>query len=204
MKITTDPEVVTKIIIPECALAFYLYLPIRLAGSPKIVIPPALEDYRALVDCALEREGEAGDGKFVYLTVKRLYVEPRCVGGRPGWHTDGFGTSDINYIWTDADPTEFCVQDFDLTDDHEISMAEMEEQAAPENIIQFEPTDLIRITPSDVHRCPSKVTPGYRTFARVSISDARYDMIGNAHNYGLDYKWIMHPRQVERNDTQAA
>lgn len=41
---------------------------------------------------------------------------------------------------------------------------------------------------------------GYRTFARVSFSDDRYDMIGNARNYGLDYNWIMHPRGAVRND----
>lgn len=197
------PLVVDSICIPDCELTFALYLPIRLAGDDRVVIPPHLEGYGALVDAALAHEADAADGKYVYLTVKRLWVEPGCLGGRLGWHTDGFGTADVNYIWSDADPTEFCVQPFDLSDDHALSMVEMWEQADPNNIVRFEPLDLIRIDARHVHRCPENPRPGYRTFARVSISHDRYDMIGNAHNYGLNYNWIMHPRGGVRNDTAA-
>lgn len=194
------PEVVDEICIPDCELTFVLYLPVRLAGQTEIAIPRHLEGYGALVDAALGYEGSAGFGRYVYLTVKRLWVEPGCLGGRPGWHTDGFGTNDVNYIWTDADPTEFCVQPFDLSDDHEISMRQMEEQAMPENFRTYGEINLLRIDASHVHRCPVNPKPGYRTFARVSLSDDRYDMIGNAHNYDLDYNWIMHPRGSVRND----
>lgn len=197
------PEVVGSICIPDCELVYTLYMPIRLAGQEQVKIPRYVEGYGALVDAALDYEGAAGNGKFVYLTVKRLWVEPGCMGGRPGWHTDGFGTDDVNYIWADADPTEFCVQPFYLCDDHEISMRQMHEQARAENIVTYEPIDLLRIDARHVHRCPAKPKPGYRTFARISFSSDRYDMIGNAHNHDLDYNWIMHPRGTVRNDTSA-
>jgi len=194
------PEVVGEFVTPDCDLMFVLYMPVRLAGQSDITIPRHVEGYRDLVEAALAHEGAAADGRFVYLTVKRLWVEPGCVGGRPGWHTDGFGTTDVNYIWADCDPTEFCIQPFTLSDDHEISMRQMEEQALPENIRTYQPCDILRLDARHVHRCPVNPKPGYRTFARVSISDDRYDLIGNAHNYDLDYNWIMHPRGSVRND----
>lgn len=197
------PLVVDSICIPDCELMFTLYMPIRLAGQPATTIPRYIDGYSPLVEAALDFEGENANGKFVYLTVKRLWVEPGCVAGRLGWHTDGFGTGDVSYIWADADPTEFCVQPFNLSDDHEISMRQMEEQARPENIMTCKPLDLIRIDARHVHRCPVNPKAGYRSFARVSISRDRYDMIGNAHNFDLDYNWIMHPRGAVRNDVSS-
>lgn len=195
------PIVIDNICIPDEELVFCLYMPVRLADSEVISIPRHLSGYAPLVYSALTHEGDSADGKYVYLTVKRLWVERGFMGGRLGWHTDGFGTADVNYIWTDADPTEFCIQPFDLSDGHVLSMKQMEEQALPENIVQYQPLDFIRIDARHVHRCPENPSSGYRTFARVSISSDRYDMSGNAHNYGLDYNWIMNPRGPVRNDT---
>lgn len=197
------PIVVDSICIPDCELMFTLYMPVRLAGQAAVTIPRYMDGYAPLVDAALGHEGANADGKFVYLTVKRLWVEPGCLGGRLGWHADGFGTDDVSYIWADADPTEFCIQPFDLSDDHDVSMRQMEEQARAENIVQYEPIDLLRIDARHVHRCPTAPKAGYRTFARISISRDRYDMIGNAHNHDLDYNWIMHPRGSTRNDVSA-
>jgi hypothetical protein len=132
------PVVVDSIFIPDCELVFVLYMPVRLAGQSHITIPKHLAGYAPLVEAAIRHEGWRGDGQYVYLTVKRLWVEPGCMGGRPGWHTDGFGTDDVNYIWSDADPTEFCIQPFTLTADHDVSMREMAEQARPENIKTYQ------------------------------------------------------------------
>jgi len=197
-----EPEVVGEFVTPECELAYVLYMPVRLKDGP-VSIPVNLYEYSPLVLAALKNEGRNADGKYVYLTVKRLWVEPGCIGGRPGWHTDGFGTDDVNYIWCDFDPTEFCIQPFDLSDDHEVSMRQMEEQARAENIRTYEPLTILRLDARHVHRCPVNFTPKYRTFARVSISSDKYDMIGNAHNHELDYNWIMHPRGSVRNDVSA-
>lgn len=197
-----EPEIVDEFVTPECELAYVLYMPVRLKTGP-VAIPAHLYEYSPLVLAALTHEGGNADGKFVYLTVKRLWVEPGCLGGRPGWHTDGFGTDDVNYIWSDTDPTEFCIQPFDLSDDHEISMRQMYEQAQPENIRTYGALNILRLDARHVHRCPVNVKSGYRTFARVSISADRYDMIGNARNHNLDYNWIMHPRGAVRNDVSA-
>lgn len=201
MNYGAEPEVVGEFVTPNCELLFVLYMPVRLRGQKIVTLPEHLEDYRPLVDAALAYEGQGAEGKYVYLTVKRLWVEPGCLGGRLGWHTDGFGTQDVSYIWADADPTEFCIQPFDLSDDHEISMHQMAEQAQTQNIVRYEPCDIIRIDARHVHRCPENPKPGYRTFARVSISSDKYNLIGNAHNYALDYNWTMHPRGKVRNDT---
>lgn len=203
MKYGAAPDLVGEFVTPECELTFVLYMPIRLAGQKQVCIPEHLQAYAPLVDEVLDFEGEAGDGRYVYLTVKSLFVQPGCVGGRLGWHTDGFGTTDVNYIWADADPTEFCIQPFDLSDDHELSMRQMDEQARPENVTSYGACNILRLDARHVHRCPVNPASGYRTFARVSFSDDKYNMAGNARNHLLDYNWIMHPRGMTRNDVSA-
>ena len=38
---------------------------------------------------------------YMYLTVKRQYQSKSKLFNRPGYHSDGFLTDDINYIWSD-------------------------------------------------------------------------------------------------------
>tara|TARA_R110000782_G_scaffold241474_1_gene327935 strand:- start:77 stop:676 length:600 start_codon:yes stop_codon:yes gene_type:complete len=195
------PINIGEFVTPCCELMYVLYMPVRLAGQHGVTIPKSLQGYSDLVKMAIDNEGLSADGKYVYLTVKRLWVDNNCVGGRHGWHTDGFGTDDINYVWADTQPTEFCNQQFNLSDDHEKAIHQMTKQAMQENIVKHPELDVIRIDSSHVHRCPENVKPCYRTFARVSISTNKYNMIGNAHNYDINYNWTMHPRGVNRNDT---
>lgn len=195
-----EPEIVGEFVTPNAEMMFVLYMPVRLAGETSVHIPSHLIDYAPLVELALQHEGQRGNGRYVYLTVKRLFVQKGCIGGRMGWHTDGFGTTDVNYIWADASPTEFCIQPFELSNDHELSMLQMEQQARVENIKTYGACAVLRIDAGIVHRCPENPKIGYRAFARVSFSDDKYDMIGNARNYDLDYNWVMHPRGPTRND----
>lgn len=198
------PKVIGEVNIEPKELCFTMYMPIKLPGSTFTKVPENYQAYRPLIRTALRDEfmfSENPIDKYVYLTAKRLWVEPSAIGGRPGWHTDGFGTDDINYIWCDTMPTEFCIQPFDLSEDHNESMRQMEEQAKPENIITYAPKTLLRLDSKVVHRCPTTVTPGYRTFVRISISKDKYNMEGNAHNHLLDYDWEMQPRgTITRND----
>tara|TARA_R110000782_G_scaffold172548_2_gene264143 strand:+ start:827 stop:1435 length:609 start_codon:yes stop_codon:yes gene_type:complete len=182
-------------------LMYVLYMPVRLAGQYTITVPKSLAGYTDLVKMALAYEGCKAEGKYVYLTVKSLWVESHCVGGRPGWHADGFGTDDINYVWVNRGSTEFCNQRFDLSDDHNFSLVQMEAQARQENIIQYPELDVIRIDASNIHRCPENASSGYRTFARVSISNNKYNLAGNAHNHDISYNWTMNERSLERNHT---
>lgn len=194
------PEIIGNFSTHNKEMMFVLYMPVSLAKTYETIIPKHLEAYEDLVARAYGNFGDSWSHN-VYLTVKRLWVEPGNLGGRLGWHTDGWGTEDINYVWCDTDPTEFCVQNFELSDDHLLSMAQMEKQARPENITRFDPGAILKIDARHVHRCPPMPKAGYRTFARVSFSKDRYDLVGNTRNYDLDYSWPMYHRGEVRNDT---
>jgi hypothetical protein len=178
-------------------LMFVQYMPIAMPGR-SFRLPPNLMCFMPLLEAI--QVGEIDPFDYVYLTAKRLFVGPNCLGNRPGWHTDGFGTDDINYIWSDALPTEFCVnQHFDLCDDHEVSMRQMEEQASPANIKTYPAGSLLKLDSTVVHRCAQPATEGYRTFVKISASRDRYNLTGNAHNYLFDYDWPMVERKASRN-----
>jgi hypothetical protein len=192
----TAPVRIGRIAVKASEMMFVQYMPIHLPERGTRV-PPHLMCFEPLIAVALR---ERRPDQYVYLTAKHLYVTPGNVGNRPGWHTDGFGTDDINYIWCDRVPTEFCVQPFELSDDCDESMAQMEAQARYENIRTYGENMLLRLDSAVVHRPPVLVEPnGYRTFVKVSISRDLYNLEGNAHNYLFDYDWPMVPRDVKRN-----
>ena len=194
-------------------MMFYLYLPIKLADQSAAIgkiynnIPENLKVFGPMIQQILEKERATQyrnvnflDDKYIYLTVKTLFVTPEYIGGRPGWHTDGFGTNDINWIWASDTPTEFCIQDFDVDPDEHLSIEQMTVQASDENIHTYG-NNILRLTPETVHRCPIVESPRLRTFFRLSISDDRYNMAGNSHNHLLDYDWKLQSRGEERNTT---
>jgi hypothetical protein len=123
----------------------------------------------------------------IYLTAKRLFVS----------------TDDHNYIWSDSFPTEFCVQPFELSDDHTMSMIQMAEQAWRKNIVTYDDKLLLGLDNTVVHRVAPVTSCGVRTFAKISISRNRYNRRGNAHNDLIDYDWPMVDRAVDRNDPAA-
>lgn len=133
--------------------------------------------------------------KYMYLTVKKMYGS--C--NREGWHTDGFGTDDINFVWYDASPTQFDIGVFHLPHCHEKSIQYMSEQHNEANVIEYPCKTLLMLDQSIVHRVNPKPYNGFRTFIKISISDSKYNLRGNAHNYLLDYNWKMIDRLEERN-----
>ena len=88
-------------------MMLYQYLPICIDNT--ICIPERLRWIEPLLEHV-----QIGYGDYVYLTAKRLYATPENKGNRGGWHSDGFMTNDVNYIWYDSMPTEFAVQKFSL------------------------------------------------------------------------------------------
>lgn len=142
---------------------------------------------------------EKTDNKYVYITVRRGYVSPQCAGNRPGWHSDGFMSNDINYIWCDKNPTEFSSKEIELSQDHKTSLLEMEDKLKYTPVHTFPANSLLRLTEQHIHRVPI-CEAGVRTFVKVSISDKLYDLIGNSINYNLDYPRPNRPRELERND----
>lgn len=187
------PEVLGHFEIDCPELMFYQYLPIRMPGKG-VAIPDNLTCFNPLLGAT-----RWDDDDYVYLTAKKMFVGAGGAANRPGWHLDGFGTSDINYIWYDSIPTEFCNQRFDLSDHHEWSLLEMEEQVLPQNIVTYPVRTLLMLDQTVVHRVAECKQPGYRTFAKISVSKDKYNLKGNAHNYLFDYEWEMVERKVERN-----
>lgn len=185
----------------------WLYCPISLPGSTSIILPGNLKQFAEIVVEARNDSPYRFKAGYVYLTAKTLYVSGTFIGNRPGWHSDGFGTNDVNYIWCDRAPTEFLHLDHLalLSTDCDESMREMEALVHLRNsygskIVTFPDKHLLRLDPSVIHRSPVGFTAGMRTFVKVSVSDDRYDLIGNSINHDLPAShWPQVKRKMERN-----
>jgi hypothetical protein len=103
----------------------YLYLPVVMPGQgDEMRLPPNLEFARPVVDYVLQAEGfvSMDDPRYVYVTARRGFAAPGNPLNRPGWHADGFGTDDVNYIWADAYPTRIAEGEMEgISDDHVVS-----------------------------------------------------------------------------------
>lgn len=171
-----------------------LCMPVKMPDCD-IVVPENLRWTSKLLTDVITREDI--HNKYIYLTTKYSFVEGLSAN-RPGWHADGFLSTDINYVWYDSCPTEFCIQDFSITEDHSISMKEMDEQADVLNIYTYPVKRLLRLDCSQIHRVPS-CPPRDRAFCKITISEHKHNLEGNAHNYLLDYDWKMYARTASRN-----
>lgn len=201
MKYYGEPPIIVSpyINVEPSEMCFVQYLPIKMSNIENlgrdIKIPQNLLWITPLVDLIIN---DIEEEHYLYLTVKHIYVVPNNMGNRPGWHSDGFKTNDLNYIWTDKFSTEFCIKEFNITDDCEISMIEMQQQVNKDNIIVYNEKSLLKLDQYNIHRSP-EIGSGYRTFIKLSLSTERYNLQGNAHNYLFDYHWKMKKRMIERN-----
>lgn len=190
-------------------MMFYQYLPIKMLGDDVLIYEPRLSCFNELINKIIcEFISEFGYceylNSYVYLTAKSLYQAPNSSFNRMGWHSDGFMTDDINYVWCDKFPTVFNNSSFNLTLDDVLSMKEMDEQAIESNDFVFGENKLLRLNQFNIHRVAPVSGGGIRTFLKLSISKDRYDLIGNSHNYLIDYNWEMKPRKEERNVPQSS
>ena len=176
---------------------FYLYMPIQIGMESGIRLPARLKPILPLIKATLDEPRQ----NFVYLTVKRMPVHSGSPGNRPGWHIDGFGSNgDVNYIWSDMNPTEFAEQQFiEIPTDDVQSMVEIEKQVREDRICTYPSGSLLRLDEGVVHRVNPKVQPGIRTFVKITFSNHQFVGEGNSHNYLFDYEWAARPRGVERN-----
>jgi hypothetical protein len=187
---------------------FYQYLPVKLADATEMAIEPRLKCFEAILGAiCCDYVGFRGLNAFVaanaYVTAKCMVTAPGAPMNRPGWHSDGFLTEDINYIWSDCLPTVFNSSRFALTLDDDISLGEMSAQADPNGDCCFGDGALLRLDQFCVHRAADIDRTRVRTFLKVSFSLDRYDLIGNSHNYLLDYNWPMRERKITRNVPQS-
>lgn len=199
MKYGTKPEVIDTFDINCKEMMFSMYLPIKLINSLWIQVPRSMLVFKPLIEAVLLNEMKNIENKYIYITAKNIYATPDNVGNRSGYHSDGFGTDDINYIWTNKFPTVFSIQDFDISQDCELSMKQMEEQAKIENEVTYPENTLLRLDQGVIHRTPTITEGGMRTFIKISISTEKYNLVGNAHNHLFDYEWKMFERSIVRN-----
>lgn len=212
----TAPIEVAKI---ECNIEemfFYQYLPIKLNDSIYGTIPEQLqvldeiilesaEDFKNRLTLLIgntREEIQEYKRHYIYLTAKRLFVTSGCGLNREGWHTDGFGSDDINYIWCDSLPTKYVTGRWDnISSDHSESLKQF--KAIGEsgvNVSWCEPNTIYRLDDTVIHAQDEySGDPFIRTFVKVSFSKEKYNLKGNSHNYLLNYKWEMKDRNVERN-----
>lgn len=181
-------------------MMFWMYCPIKAKGDASFRIPENLKQFTPIINKILSTPDALGMvDKWVYITAKTLWVSGDYIGNRPGWHSDGFGSNDINYIWSDRAPTEFAIGDWEFSDDHNESLLQMEEAAKDAYITTYEDKHLLRLDPSVIHRSPVNFEPGMRSFVKISISDNEYNLEGNSVNHLMPQKIQLHPRAVERN-----
>ncbi|OPC11937.1 hypothetical protein BAX93_05395 [Elizabethkingia meningoseptica] len=202
------PTIVRQLDIVAKEMMFYQYLPIKLKDQKVFNVEPRLGVFVPfIVHCMSDFKNKYGRYRFLdsymYLTVKRQYQSKSKLFNRPGYHSDGFLTDDINYIWSDKNPTVFNYSQFDLTLDDKVSLKEMEIQALPENEIRYPDSTILRLDQFNIHKVNEDVEEGMRTFAKLSFSYDKYDLEGNSHNYELDYEWDMKPRKPNRNVPQS-
>lgn len=179
---------------------FYLYLPIKLAGEAYRCdnLPRNLSFMSPLLS-----KIEVEDDDYVYVTAKNMWFEKGQTYNRDGWHSDGFMTDDKNYIWCDTESTEFMLGEFDLTQEHETSLEELENRACVGECDWPAPMatkTLLQLDQYVIHRPPPVKESGMRGFVKISVSKNKYDLKGNSHNHMLDYDWEMCDRKATRND----
>lgn len=191
-------------------MMFWMYCPISTPGMYGWVLPDNLKQFDRLVEKAIcdfdpFYNNVHFQNHFAYLTAKTLWVEGNYIGNRPGWHCDGYGTGDINYIWCDRAPTQFLQTDIrNITDDCDRSMSVMKDMADfplrfNSKIVTYPDRHLLRLDPTMIHRPPATFEPGMRTFVKVSISKDRYNLEGNSINYEIGPLGPGVPRRTTRN-----
>lgn len=195
------PVTLGEHIIQDSEFVYHMYMPIKMAQSD-IRLPVHLKCYEPLV-ASVASMGDIRD-KIMYLTVKRMYLKRGEDANRPGWHIDGYGSNDLNFVWSNAVPTEFAVGDFDLSLDHNISLIQMEQQAKDAKIVTFDNNTLLMLTNKMVHRVGVCREDCIRSFVKISLSNDIYNLRGNSHNYLFPYRWDMVDRQFIRNNPTAS
>lgn len=208
MKYGAEPRDIGLVDINPTEMMFWMYCPIKEAQSHRLRLPQNLKQFGLVVDKVFQ-DMKMNDGwthefdnlwynSYVYITAKTLWVQGTYIGNRPGWHSDGFGTDDLNYIWYDRAPTEFMLGDFELSDDCNESMKQMENISLNElwERKRYPDKHLLRLDSRIIHRCPVNFEPGMRTFVKISISSDHYNLEGNSINHELG---DIFPNKIKRN-----
>lgn len=204
-----SPDDLGFIDIPDAKseMMYYLYLPIKVPGTRWLELEDRLMKYLPLLEWVAgdhDNREENWYDKYIYFTVKTLYVSPGNLGQRPGWHSDGFMTDDINYIWYTDVPTVFWIHpdwQYPFLQDHELSMIQMNELVNNTGVrVKYPNKHLLRLDETVIHKPDNESSfAGIRTFVKISVSEHIYALEGNSRNHNIDLGVEYSPRQKQRN-----
>ena len=197
------PQIIKTIPLQVHEYFSYHYYPIKLKGQSKTVYEERLKVFEPLIGTiCCDFVGKDGLDKFVdsyvYITAKHQYQRENIGFNREGWHTDGFGSDDITYIWSNKQPTIYNKTEFDLSEDDILSMKEMDEQVDPSLNYSLPNNTLVRLDQFVVHKV-GEFLEGNRCFLKIVFSKDIFNLEGNSVNYLLPYIWDYKPRKKERN-----
>lgn len=198
---------------------YYLYLPI--AMIPEIGFPPGRKKYLRMPDNvkgvadlvyeAVTRENDEGrKWLYVYLSARKGWATPDNPLNRPGWHCDGFGGPDMNYVWWLGASTRFFVGNVTravaISEDHIESLKQFDLLPVihPGGVETRAAKHLYQLDRYTIHATPELTEGQMRQYVKISFSNERYNLYGNSHNYLFDYDWPMVDRELVRNDTSKA
>lgn len=207
MKYGTKPKVIGNFEAQSMEMFFYQYLPIKMIGDIDIRNEDRLKHFNELIgniccdfvaDYGLERFRDS----YIYLSAKNLFVASGKNFNREGWHSDGFMTEDVNYVWSDKFPTDFVIGEFEVIQDDRKSLEEFTRIAGSNTLVNYPNNSILRMDQFVIHKCGDITESGMRQFVKVSFSKDKYDLIGNSHNYLFEYDWEMRSRSLERNIPQ--
>lgn len=196
------PEQLGKYKIKDQFGVYILYCPIKMKGANQIQVPITTDVNLSLMLIDIIQSQRDILNKYVYLSFETNYIEKNSTQKRPGWHCDGFLTNDINYIWYSNTPTIFNTTEFKITEEHNVSMEQFEQQVNSNNNVIFPNETLIKLDSHCVHRATPMQESCVRTFIKISISDDKYNLQGNTHNPEFNYNWTMYDREKVRNHPQ--
>lgn len=194
---------------PEVSeMMLYQYLPVKMAGiGETIKMYPCLHPFKELLAEAMIDFLESTNKKlcdhYIYITAKRMFVAPGQNVNRLGWHSDGFMTQDVSYVWCDSIPTLWTDSFPDPPVDDTAALAYFNSTLHTDRIYQTEAFHLYRMDQFVVHACDVATETTLRTFVKINFSKDRYDLKGNSHNYMINYNWPMKERKTERNHPQS-
>lgn len=189
-------------------MMFWQYCPVKLLDHFNFIVPDNLQQFQPILDAVREdflmyQDELEWYENYVYLTAKRMWSTQENPGNRPGWHSDGFLTDDLNYIWYDGNPTIFYFEPgklFSFTKDHNLSLPEMDAvcEGNKHNYVTYPNKTLLCLTENVLHKVDTNIEPGFRTFVKVSVSKDKYNLEGNSINHVLNPDW----KYIKRNETR--
>lgn len=179
---------------------FTMYMPIKI-GEQMLSLPARFEPFSKMIAAAIADYDQPF--KYIYLTVKNNYAKANQHQNREGVHVDGYLTDDENYVLVSGEPTEYIqTAEFHGNPDDAASLDEFEklwQVAKNNNALQLMTPDHLYRLKKVLHASPIIQKNHVRLFVKISFSNNKFNLKGNAHNYGLAYDWEMFDRGIIRN-----